>query len=213
MASIRISADSQTTSTKLWAARCESSPWIAQSRPRFDPFKIEASRHPGQWFAAGDDACDKLQRSLLEHRETFIQEHPEVPVHRINFAKLTEDPETVTNELIAFLGIEPTAEESIRNRTREPGVEEVRMTPVEDVLARFRHRYLIIGSGALRLHGIDWEEGDLDIWLDPNLSDEDWQALSMMPLILSSDLGSEESPTALVVSVHQLESPVRHRWT
>ncbi len=50
------------------------------------------------------------------------------------------------------------------------------MTPVEDVLARFRHRYLIIGSGALRLHGIDWEEGDLDIWLDPNLSDEDWQA-------------------------------------
>ena len=28
-----------------------------------------------------------------------------------NFAKLTEDPETVINELIAFLGIEPTAEE------------------------------------------------------------------------------------------------------
>lgn len=50
------------------------------------------------------------------------------------------------------------------------------MTPVEDVLAKFRHRYIIIGSGALRLHGIDWEEGDLDIWLDPNLSDEDWQA-------------------------------------
>jgi hypothetical protein len=70
-----------------------------------------SSRHPGQWFAAGDDACDKLQRSLLEHREKFIQEHPEVPVHRINFAKLTEDPETVINELIAFLGIEPTAEE------------------------------------------------------------------------------------------------------
>ena len=50
------------------------------------------------------------------------------------------------------------------------------MTPVEDVLAKIRHRYLIIGSGSLRLHGIDWEEGDLDIWLDPNLSDEDWQA-------------------------------------
>ncbi len=70
-----------------------------------------SSRHPGQWFAAGDDACEKLQRSLLEHREKFIQEHPEVPVHRINFARLTEDPETVINELIAFLGIEPTAEE------------------------------------------------------------------------------------------------------
>jgi hypothetical protein len=50
------------------------------------------------------------------------------------------------------------------------------MTPVEDVLAKFRHRYNIIGSGGLRLHGIDWEEGDLDIWLDPSLSDEDWQA-------------------------------------
>jgi len=50
------------------------------------------------------------------------------------------------------------------------------MTPVEDVLAKFRHRYIIIGSGALRLHGIDWEEGDLDIWLDPNLSDDEWQA-------------------------------------
>jgi hypothetical protein len=32
-------------------------------------------------------------------------------VHRINFARLTEDPETVIKELIAFLGIEPTAEE------------------------------------------------------------------------------------------------------
>jgi Sulfotransferase family len=70
-----------------------------------------SKRHPGQWFAAGDDACDKLQRSLLEYREAFIQTHPDVPVHRINFAKLTEDPETVINELIAFLGIEPTVEE------------------------------------------------------------------------------------------------------
>jgi len=50
------------------------------------------------------------------------------------------------------------------------------MTPVQDVLAKLRHRYLIIGSGGMRLHGIDWEEGDLDIWLDPNLSNEEWQA-------------------------------------
>ncbi len=41
--SIRISADSQTTSTKLLVTRCESSPWIAQSKPRFDPFKIEVA--------------------------------------------------------------------------------------------------------------------------------------------------------------------------
>jgi|GEM_PF-4504523 len=70
-----------------------------------------SNRHPGQWFAAGDDACEHLQRSLLEHREAFIQAHPEVPVYRIDFAKLTEDPETVINELFAFLGIESTAEE------------------------------------------------------------------------------------------------------
>jgi hypothetical protein len=70
-----------------------------------------SKRHPGQWFAAGDEACDKIQRSLLEHREAFIQEHPEVPVHRIDFANLTEDPATVVNELVKFLGIEPTAEE------------------------------------------------------------------------------------------------------
>ncbi len=87
------------------------------------------------------------------------------------------------------------------------------MTPVEDVLAKIRHRYLIIGSGALRLHGIDWEEGDLDIWLDPNLSMRTGKPLSMMPLVLSSDLGSEANQTVRVVCVHQLESPVRHRWT
>ena len=26
-----------------------------------------SKRHPGQWFAAGDEACNKLQRSLLEY--------------------------------------------------------------------------------------------------------------------------------------------------
>ncbi len=38
-----------------------------------------SSRHPGQWFAAGDEACERLQRSLLEHREKFIQEIPKSP--------------------------------------------------------------------------------------------------------------------------------------
>jgi hypothetical protein len=88
------------------------------------------------------------------------------------------------------------------------------MTPVEDVLAKIRHRYLIIGSGALRLHGIDWEEGDLDIWLDPNLSAMTiGKPLSMMPLVLSSDRGSEASQTEPEACVHQLASRARHRWT
>ncbi len=42
-ASIRISADSQTTSTKPSVTRCESSQSIAQSKPQFDPFKIEVA--------------------------------------------------------------------------------------------------------------------------------------------------------------------------
>ena len=34
-----------------------------------------------------------------------------MPVHRVNFAKLTEDPETEILSLIEFLGIDPTTEE------------------------------------------------------------------------------------------------------
>ena len=37
--------------------------------------------------------------------------------------------------------------------------------------------------------------------------------LSMMPLVLSRDHGSEANQTVRVVCVHQLESPVRHRWS
>ncbi|MFN9418581.1 MAG: glycosyltransferase family 25 protein [Pirellula sp.] len=68
-------------------------------------------RHPGEWFAASDVECKRLQCSLLEYRESFIREHPDVPVHRIDFAKLTEDPEGEILRLIDFLGIEPTLEE------------------------------------------------------------------------------------------------------
>ena len=88
------------------------------------------------------------------------------------------------------------------------------MTPVEDVLARIRHRYLIIGSGALRLHGIDWEEGDLDIWLDPNLSDEDWQAsVDDAAGSLKRPWKRGEPETDQEDCVHRLVSRVRHRWT
>ena len=68
-------------------------------------------RHPGEWFAASDVECERLQHSLLEYREAFICEHPDVPVHRIDFAKLTEDPEGEILRLVDFLGIEPTLEE------------------------------------------------------------------------------------------------------
>ncbi len=68
-------------------------------------------RHEGQWFAADDTACERLQRSLLEHREQFIETHPSVPVHRIDFSQLTDDPAGTIARLIDFLGIQPTEEE------------------------------------------------------------------------------------------------------
>ena len=70
-----------------------------------------SEKHRGQWFAANDEECEQLQRSLLEHRDNFIAAHPKVPVFRIEFAELTTYPEEVITNLIEFLGIEPTEEE------------------------------------------------------------------------------------------------------
>ncbi len=70
-----------------------------------------SNKHRGQWFAADDAACERLQRSLLEHRERFIQAHPKVPVLRIDFAELTKDPAAGIARLVEFLGIDPTEEE------------------------------------------------------------------------------------------------------
>ena len=98
----------------LYAGLGDSLRIIAVDRP------IEASvrslqdrsrRHSGQWFAADDEACERLQRSLLEHRERFIDTHPSVPVHRIDFAELTDDPADTIARLVEFLGIDPTKEE------------------------------------------------------------------------------------------------------
>ncbi len=87
---------------------------IAVDRPieaSIRSLKNRSGKHRGQWFAADDKQCEQLQHSLLDHRERFIASHPEVPVHRIDFAKLTEDPETEIHALVAFLGIMPTTEE------------------------------------------------------------------------------------------------------
>lgn len=98
----------------LYAGLGKSLRIIAVDRP------IEASirslqdrsrKHEGQWFSADDAACERLQRSLLEYRERFIDTHPSVPVHRIEFARLTEDPAGTIARLVDFLGIQPTDEE------------------------------------------------------------------------------------------------------
>ncbi|MFG0261670.1 MAG: sulfotransferase [Novipirellula sp. JB048] len=70
-----------------------------------------SGKHAGQWFAADDEACERLQRNLLEHRDQFINAHPEVSVFKIEFAELTSHPEKVIRSLIEFLGIQPTDDE------------------------------------------------------------------------------------------------------
>ena len=75
------------------------------------PAPARTRKHRGQWFAADDESCDRLQRSLRDHRERFIATHPTIPVHRIDFAELTQSPREVITRLIEFLGIEPTEEE------------------------------------------------------------------------------------------------------
>lgn len=70
-----------------------------------------SEKHRGQWFSADDESCHRLQHSLRDYRDRFIESHPEVPVFRIEFAKLVNNPKEVIGNLIDFLGIEPTAEE------------------------------------------------------------------------------------------------------
>ena len=70
-----------------------------------------SEKHRGQWFAADDEACEVLQRSLRDHRDNFIASHPEVPVFKVEFAELVTHPEQVVGNLIEFLGITPTPDE------------------------------------------------------------------------------------------------------
>jgi len=98
----------------LYQALGDSLRIIAVDRPieaSIKSLRNRSSKHRGQWFAADDAHCEKLQRSLLDHRERFIASHPEVPVHRIEFAELTAEPQRVIEQLIDFLGIEPTEDE------------------------------------------------------------------------------------------------------
>jgi hypothetical protein len=98
----------------LYKALGDSLRIIAVERPieaSIRSLQDRSNKHRGQWFAASDGECERLQHSLLDHRERFIASHPEVPVHRIEFSELTESPRDVITRLVEFLGIEPTEEE------------------------------------------------------------------------------------------------------
>ncbi len=68
-------------------------------------------KHAGKWYSGTDEQCESLQRSLMKHREQFIDAHSEIPVHRIDFAELTSDPVAAIEQLIKFVCIEPTRDE------------------------------------------------------------------------------------------------------
>jgi hypothetical protein len=46
---------------------------------------------------------------------------------------------------------------------------------VAAVLARTRVRYLLFGTFALQVHGFNFGEPDVDIWLDPSLGQDRWR--------------------------------------
>ena len=98
----------------LYAGLGDSLRIIAVDRPieaSIRSLQDRSNKHRGQWFAADDAACERLQRSLLEHRERFIKANPKVPVLRVDFAELTKDPAAGIARLVEFLGIDPTEEE------------------------------------------------------------------------------------------------------
>ncbi|WP_246112374.1 glycosyltransferase family 25 protein [Allorhodopirellula solitaria] len=99
---------------QVYAAIGDSLRIIAVDRPieaSIRSLQTRSHKNRGQWYAAGDRACERLQRSLLHHREKFIASHPNVLVHRINFASLTSDPRAEIVRLVKFLGIEPEQDE------------------------------------------------------------------------------------------------------
>ncbi len=45
------------------------------------------------------------------------------------------------------------------------------------ILGELNHRYLIVGSTAIQLHGFNLGQRDIDAWLDPTIPVDEWDAL------------------------------------
>ncbi|KAA5541548.1 glycosyl transferase family 25 [Roseiconus nitratireducens] len=87
---------------------------IAVDRPieaSIRSLQSRSRKHRGNWYAATPQQCEQLQRSLLKHREDFIAAHPDIPVHRIDFASLTSNTKHEVERLVKFLGIAPDPDE------------------------------------------------------------------------------------------------------
>ncbi|WP_430454890.1 glycosyltransferase family 25 protein [Rhodopirellula europaea] len=98
----------------VYAAIGDSMRIIAVDRPieaSIRSLQSRSRKSRGHWYAATSNECERLQRSLLKHREEFIATHPNVPVHRIDFASLTSDPKPEIDRLVTFLGIDPDQDE------------------------------------------------------------------------------------------------------
>ena len=73
--------------------------------------QARSKKHNGKWFAATAQHCEDLQRSLIAHRDDFVNAHPEIPVLKIDFDRLIEATAETIDQLIGFLGISPSQEQ------------------------------------------------------------------------------------------------------
>lgn len=69
------------------------------------------------------------------------------------------------------------------------------MNEATEVLDRIQSRYLLFGSYALQLHGFDFEQSDIDVWLDPKLNDDAWH-VEVERLGAGHEIGYREHPSA-----------------
>lgn len=84
---------------------------ISVERPLEESIQVLAERSrydPDLQFRASTEECVALQTSLHEQRNRFLQNHPDVAVHHVDYARLRNDPESAVEALVSFLGIHPT---------------------------------------------------------------------------------------------------------
>lgn len=60
------------------------------------------------WLRAHDWQCSDLQKFLWNAKHDYFQRHSARPVYEIEYDRLLESPSDVVDEIVAFLGINPT---------------------------------------------------------------------------------------------------------
>ncbi len=76
------------------------------------------------------------------------------------------------------------------------------MIQAADVLAQLNHRYVVVGSTAIRLHGFAWDQPhDIDVWLDPTMTLQTGTQSSIRFRVRLIESGREVTTTVEAVSI------------